>query len=283
MAEENKVSQRVLEIVKVKGPVIPVQISTEIRISILLASAILSGLVSNKQLKISSLKVGSTPLYYAQGQEEKLQGYVKYLHDKEKKAYELLKSLLVLRDKALEPVVRVALRQIKDFASQLHVQAGGDVEVFWKWYLMTNEEAEPLIRKLLEAGKAVKKEETQKTILPKEVKKIPKKEVKKDAGEFIKKVMEYFGSNRIEVVERIENKKKTEAEFIISVPSPVGSIKYYCRANDKKACNDGDLSSVYVQGQSKKLPALFLTTGKLNKKATAMLEKEFSAINVKQI
>src|SRR3989338_3880532 len=275
MAEENKVSQRVLEIVKVKGPVIPVQISTEIRISILLASAILSGLVSNKQLKISSLKVGSTPLYYAQGQEEKLQGYVKYLHDKEKKAYELLKSLLVLRDKALEPVVRVALRQIKDFASQLHVQAGGDVEVFWKWYLMTNEEAEPLIRKLLEAGKAVKKEETQKTILP--------KEVKKDAGEFIKKVMEYFGSNRIEVVERIENKKKTEAEFIISVPSPVGSIKYYCRANDKKACNDGDLSSVYVQGQSKKLPALFLTTGKLNKKATAMLEKEFSAINVKQI
>ena len=218
MAEENKVSQRVLEIVKVKGPVIPVQISTEIRISILLASAILSGLVSNKQLKISSLKVGSTPLYYAQGQEEKLQGYVKYLHDKEKKAYELLKSLLVLRDKALEPVVRVALRQIKDFASQLHVQAGGDVEVFWKWYLMTNEEAEPLIRKLLEAGKAVKKEETQKTIFP--------KEVKKDAGEFIKKVMEYFGSNRIEVVERIENKKKTEAEFIISVPSPVGSIKY---------------------------------------------------------
>ena len=275
MAEENKVSQRVLEIVKVKGPVIPVQISTEIRISILLASAILSELVSNKQLKISSLKVGSTPLYYAQGQEEKLQGYVKYLHDKEKKAYELLKSLLVLRDKALEPVVRVALRQIKDFASQLHVQAGGDVEVFWKWYLMTNEEAEPLIRKLLEAGKAVKKEETQKTILP--------KEVKKDAGEFIKKVMEYFGSNRIEVVERIENKKKTEAEFIISVPSPVGSIKYYCRAKDKKACNDGDLSSVYVQGQSKKLPALFLTTGKLTKKATAMLEKEFSTINVKQI
>jgi len=281
MAEENKLASRVLEIVKLKGPVIPTQISTEIGTNSILAAALLSELVSNKHLKISSVKVGGTPVYYAQGQEEKLQGYVKYLHDKEKKAYELLKSKLVLRDKVLEPVIRVALRQIKDFASQLNVQTEGDVETFWKWYMMTNEEAEPLIKKLLE-GEVAKKEETQKTILPKPGKE-PKKAVKRDSGEFIKRVMEYFSGNKIEVVERIENKKKTEAEFIISVPSPVGSIKYYCKAKDKKASNDSDLSTVYVQSQSKKMPALFLTTGKLTKKATAMLEKEFSTINVKQI
>ena len=282
MAEENKVSQRVLEIVRLKGPVIPTQISTEIGTSSLLASAILSELVSNSNLKISSVKIGGTPLYYAPGQEEKLQNYTKYLHEKETKAYELLKSKSVLRDKALEPVTRVALRQIKDFAAPLNVSTATGTELFWKWYLLSNEEAEPLIKQLLQIeekpAQPTANLPNQQTLAPK-----PKKATRKSSDDFVKKILEYLSRNKIEVIEKIENKKKNEAEFVVAVPSPVGSIKYYSKAKDKKNCNEGDLSTAFVQGQNRKLPVLFLTTGKLTKKATEMLQKEFSTINVQKV
>ena len=50
-----------------------------------------------------------------------------------------------------------------------------------------------------------------------------------------------------------------------------------------KRCNENDLSAVYVQGEIKKLPALFLTEGKLTKRAKDMLANEFKNITVKEI
>ncbi|MBI2664950.1 hypothetical protein HYX10_06450 [Candidatus Woesearchaeota archaeon] len=290
MADGNLAASKVLELVKQKGPVIPVQISVEIGTNSLLASALLSELVSNKSLKLSSLKVGGTPLYYAPGQEDKLQNYTKYLHDKEQKAYDFLKLKLVLRDRDLEPVVRVALRQIKDFAHPLNVQQGYDVELFWKWYLLSNEDAEPLIKdilepdgKLSEVQKTIETEKVQKTI-PVEAKQpvAVKKTAVAASADLMKTVMNFFSKSRIEVVDRLETKKKS-AEFLISVPSAVGRVKYYCMVKEKKICNDADLSTAYVRGQAKNLPVLFLATGQLSKKASAMLGREFEKINFKRI
>ena len=64
-------NQAILEIISRKGPVIPVQVSKEINDNVLMASARLSELLSSKKVKISSLKVGGSPLYYLPGQEEK--------------------------------------------------------------------------------------------------------------------------------------------------------------------------------------------------------------------
>lgn len=288
-------SQKVLEIVKRKGPVIPTEISRELGTESWLASAILSELVSGGQLRISSLKMGGTPLYYAAGQEEKLQDYTKYLHEQERRAFELLKAEKVLRDRALDPVTRVALRGIKDFALPLNVQNNSESELFWKWYLISNEEAEPLIKKVLgveekpaqvavpvvekKAAESVEKAEKQQT-LPKAAARARKAP---DNSGFVAMVLSYFGKGNIEVIEQLEAKKKGEAEFIISVPSSVGTIKYYCMAKDKKSCSDGDLSTAYVRGSARNLPVLFLTAGKLTKSATEMLEKEFSNMNVKKI
>ena len=317
MAEENKATDKVLRIVKAKGPVIPTDVSKEMGVTTILASAMLSELVSGHQLRISSLKMGGTPFYYAPGQEEKLQNYTKYLHEQEKKAYDVLKSKLVLRDRNLEPVVRVALRQIKDFAVPLNVRNKEDVETFWKWYLASNEDAEPLIRKILgveekpaeeapsekvesaEAEKDAKPSETEKPPEPppqkdsrekaREQKKsatekpAAEKTAKKPQGDFLGKVTGYFSSNGIEVLESFPDKRKREAEFVIKVPSSVGTVKHFCKAKDKKNCNDGDLSTAYVQGQAKNLPVLFLTTGKLTKRAEEMLSREFSDMNFKRL
>ena len=310
MAEENKVAQNILRIAKNRGPVIPTDVSRELGITSILASAILSELVSKNRLKISNVKMGGTPFYYSEGQEEKLQNYTQYLHDKEKLAYEMLKKSLVLRDKTLEPITRVALRQIKDFAIPLNVRNEEDVELFWKWYLISNEDSEPLIKKILgvpeqtnannanpeetEKHKETKqKEHDEKKPLnkPEKPKKNqtspekpnPKNPPKKNFENFLKKVTDYFNEKNIEIVEDFSDKKKKEAEFVIKIPSPVGQIKYFCKAKDKKNCNDGDLSTAYVQGQSKKLPVLFLTTGKLTKNAKEMLDKEFNNMRVKNL
>src|SRR3989338_9100838 len=145
----NLITDRVKQLVRMRGPLIPSQISKEIGTNILMASAILSELSSKGEVKISNVKVGGTPLYYVQGQEQKLQNYTSNMHQKEKEAYELLKERGVLKDTILEPVIRVALRQIKDFAKPIEVNTDGNIELFWKWYLLSNEEAEHSIKKML--------------------------------------------------------------------------------------------------------------------------------------
>ena len=141
---------KILEFVRAKGPVLPVQISKEIGSNILMASAHLAELTATNKLKISTIKVGSSPLYYLPGQEAMLQRYTSNLNDKEKKAFDLLSQSKILRDSEQEPVIRVALREIKDFAVQLNVNYNNNKEVFWKWHLISDQEAETLIKSKLE-------------------------------------------------------------------------------------------------------------------------------------
>lgn len=145
----NLITDRVKQLVRMRGPLIPSQISKEIGTNILMASAILAELTSKGDVKISSVKVGGTPLYYVQGQEQKLQNYTASLQQKEKEALEQLKANGVLRDHSMEPATRFALRQIKDFAKPIEANSDGNVELFWKWYMLPNEEAEYAIKKML--------------------------------------------------------------------------------------------------------------------------------------
>ena len=169
--------EKILGIIKVKGPVLPVQISKEIGSNILMASAHLAELTANGKLKISAIKVGGSPLYYLAGQEEMLHRFTENMNDKEKKAFDLLMQSKILRDSEQEPVIRVALRAIKDFAVPLNVSYGDNKEVFWKWHLMPDAEAEQAIKskmnvaekpaeKIIKEQAIVKNEQEAKTSKP---------------------------------------------------------------------------------------------------------------------
>src|SRR3989344_634457 len=179
-------NERILAIVKEKGPLLPVHVSKEINDSILMTSARLSELLSSKHIKISNIKVGGSPLYYYLGQESKLQNFANNLSDKPKKAYELLKQNKILRDSEQEPAIRVALREIKDFAVPLQVNYENKAEIFWRWYLTDNNEAESLIREILTKQETVPKKEQQPieaAIAKKPIEQIPEKlieEIKKE-------------------------------------------------------------------------------------------------------
>lgn len=159
---------RALSIVKTKGPVLPGHINKELNVNVLFASAMLSELVDSKLIRLSHAKIGGSPVYYAPGQEPRLgQALYNYLNEKDKQTFNLLKQSGILRDSEQTPLVRVSLRQLKDFAFPLEVTLDDQKEIFWKWHLMIDSEAEALIKTALgvdkkEADDKRKKEEAKK-------------------------------------------------------------------------------------------------------------------------
>jgi hypothetical protein len=141
--------EKILQLIRIRGPIVPSQLVKDIGKESYIVSAMLSELVANDALIVSSLKFGGSPLYYIPGQESKLQQFSDKLNEKERRAYSLLKEKKVLQDKALDPVTRVALRSLKDFAFPLSVTSNGATELFWKWYLVSDAEASELIKQEL--------------------------------------------------------------------------------------------------------------------------------------
>lgn len=289
-------NERILFLLKERGPILPVQASKEINENILMTSARLSELLTSKRIKISNLKVGGSPLYYLSGQEHKLQNFTENLNGVEKKAYDILSQNKILKDSEQEPAIRVALRQIRDFAIPLQVNYENKIEIFWKWYLIDNKGVELLIKNKL----SEKKEEisdkklqnqqentTQERLLgPKEEdkKKEATKEIRKtiDKGLFLREVNIFFDKNKINIGEK-DIKKSSEINFIIHLQTSLGDLKYFCKAKNKKKISDADLSSALIQAQLKNLPLLFLTNGTLTKKSQEMLDNEFKNITIKKI
>lgn len=300
MEKALELREHIVEIVKAKGPVLPVQISKEIGSNILMASAHLAELTASHRLKISTIKVGGSPLYYLPGQEEMLQKFTANMNDKEKKAYDSLQQSKILRDSEQEPVIRVALREIKDFAVPLNVTHNDNKEVFWKWYLTPNDEAEKIIKRKLDilekpAEKKIeeKRHEVQKQIIkekaapikpeaekPTEAKKYKPRE-KEDA--FLKDLMRFFEKNKINIINSEIIKRNSEIDFIVEIPSVVGNLQYYCKARNKKRISDSDLSNAYVKGQLKRLPVIVLSPGELSTKANEMIGNELSNLTFKKI
>jgi len=77
----------ILSILKQRGPSLPVHIARETSLSILFASAFLSELLSERKIKISNMRVGSSPIYYILGQENQLENFSLHLNNKEKEAF----------------------------------------------------------------------------------------------------------------------------------------------------------------------------------------------------
>ncbi|MFH2021131.1 MAG: hypothetical protein ABIJ34_06955 [archaeon] len=306
---------QVLSIVKENGPLIPRDVVKIVGGDTFITGAVLSTLVDSKAVRMSHAKIGGTPVYYVVGQEPKLEKLYQYLNEKDKKAYDVLKENKIIRDIDCDPLLRVALRNIRDFAKPLEVQIGESKEVFWKWHLFTNEESEPIIRQII-TGKTPDKSIQREIAIPEiaippiekikeEEKPIPKisekpkerpKEIQEKIGQeekskefinieddFYSRIQKIFKDKGIVILETQIIRKKSDIEMIINIPTPVGAMKYFCKARDKKKSNDKDLSSIYVQSQVKKMPTLYITTGDLTKKAEEQLVTTFSTVTVLRI
>ena len=150
----SEIKEKILLTFKSRGPCLPVEIAKETGLSILFASAFLSEFLSEKKIKISDMKVGGSPLYFLSGQEPMLEKYSNYLKSKEKDAFILLKEKKILEDKKQEPSIRVALREIKDFA----IPFRKNEEIYWRYFVFPEEDIRNYFKEKKEVVKEKKSE-----------------------------------------------------------------------------------------------------------------------------
>jgi hypothetical protein len=100
-------------------------------------------------VRVSSIKVGASPLYYVPDNESKLEDYIDHLNDKDRKVFKLLKEEKVLQDSEQDPLTRVSLRTIKDFAKSFEILHQGQKLLFWRFYDLHLNEAESLAKSIV--------------------------------------------------------------------------------------------------------------------------------------
>jgi len=302
---------KVLEIVEAKGPVLPVRVVKELNTTLLIASAHLSELAASNLIMTSHMKIGNSPVYYVQGQEEALQDLATYLNEKDKEAFNLLKEKRILCDSDLTPILRVSMRSIKDFAKPMEIKKKDSSELVWKWYLLKEDETNKIIelyfsskeaqretmhlkhietekRKLEDERKRIEKEkkklEEEKKILiekQKEIVEQPKIEsrpVQQEMDEFLEQIKKSLSEKKIEIIESKILKRNTEIELILKIPTVIGYTEYYCRAKNKKRVDESDLSAAFIQSQIRRLPALIIAPGDLTKKAELQINTELKNV-----
>src|SRR3989344_5074183 len=278
------------------GPLLPIQISKELNTNLIFAGAILSELVSRKSLVITHVKKGGSPFYYCKGQEEKLQNLSSNLGSKEKEIYNLLKENQVLMDINLEAWQRVAIREIKDYAYKIDYNFDGKPFVFWKWYLLNEEEAINLIKEGIET----KEEDSMELEIPLKIEESKididsneplaieiSEEVKTNKEENkidIDKLMsDYFNNNNIKVLGSHMIRKNSEINYEVEIKSDLGYLKYLAKFKNKKVINDKDLNSALNEGINLGIPAILLSNGMLNKKGREFLSKKSTFIMFKKL
>lgn len=302
--------ERVFEFMKAQGPVIPIQISKLLGSDTFLASAVLGELLTAKRVKITNAAIGGSRMYYIVGQEKEIgERLYNYLKSRERDAFNLLRDNKVLRDRALEPWCRVALRDLKDFAFSFQVTMGDKSEIFWKFYLITDNEVPvvlnsilgvveetqaieqtiPLQEKIVEDFTVLEEEPVEEVFVEKnnlekineiqqkivgEIRPIKEKKIELN-GAFYDKVKQFFINNNIQIIEEKVVKKNKEFDFVTNVPSNIGTLVMYVKANNKKSLTDNDLTLAYAEAQQKRMIGLFLGAGKMTKKAEEVINKKF--------
>ena len=290
--------EKIISIIRESGPSYPARLSRATGISSLFISAFLAELVSERRLKLSDMKIGSSPLYYIEGQEEQLEKFIEHLNPKEKEALHILKQKQILEDEKQTPAVRVALRKIKDFAFPIQTKIDGETRLFWRFFLLPENELKQKIQELIsekpqtqkpkpqeapEKKQAQEEEKQSQEIESPQEKPKPKTKPKQPINsDFANSIREYLSAKDIEVLEDVLEKKK---EFFAKIRTDtlLGKQEYYLVSKDKKKINTNDLTIALQQAQTEKMPALIISPGELDKKAKSYLQEWRNLIKFEKV
>jgi len=267
--EEKK---RIILFLEKLGPSVSTAIAKELNVQSYVASALLSELLYEKALKASAIRVGGSPLYYLDGQEKQLENFTNFMNHKEKEAFELLKKENVLKDSELVPAIRVAIRDVKDFAIPLKVKNENEEILFWKYRFSEN--AEEKIAQFYKEKKKDNKGNVERTagsskdagmLKTSEGSSLEKPSRKKESD--IKKVLENWAEENKITIKEILSAKGSEAKASISLKSNIGELDFLLLLKDKKSISEADLAMACQEGVNNKLPVIFLSSGKISKKS----------------
>jgi hypothetical protein len=291
-----QLKEMILTFIKSRGPSLPVHVAQYIKTSPLFVSAFLSELYREQKLLMSDLKVGSSSLYLIPGQEQMLENFTQYLNQKELESFNLIKKEKLLEDQKLTPAIRVAIRQIKDFALPIKIKENNEEKLFWKYAFSPDSEIELIINPIKKEEKPIvnqhqtpstQVQKLQETVQPiqleikvdeKPVMKMKEEKPKKDKikkkaeSKFLDDLKDYLKAKDIEILEEIEQKSK-EFTGKIRIDNIFGKQEYFLIAKEKKKVKEEDLTLVLHKANQNKMLALFMAPGELDKKAIDFIKE----------
>lgn len=296
---------RIVHLIKTRGPSLPVQIAKAMGISPLFASAFLSELYNEGRVLISHLRVGSSPLYLISGQEAHLEKFTQYLNNKEREAFLHLQKNKLLSDEEQLPAIRVAIRAIQDFAIPVKVKTQSQnpnepPKLFWKYHLIPDNQIQEIMNPSLKASPPKMPQQPIEAIpqtsslapitqtsslsssqsmqvqlapsslpltpISEKPKRIPKKKVPEEPSKFQLYVKEYLQTKDIEILELLTDKKK-ELNAKIRIDTLFGKQEYLLIAKDKKKITPADLENALKFAQANNMPSVLMFPGDMDKKA----------------
>jgi len=267
MIDVGQKKEKIISFIKDNGPSLPVRIAKTIEMEPVFASAILSELLNEKRIKMSNLRVGSSSLYLLQGQEKMLEDFADNLKSVEKEAFLKLKEKIVLEDEKEEPAIRVALRNIKDFAIPFEKEE----KLFWRYSFTDENKLSSLLNpKQQEVQKEEEKEKHKLTKKEEKIGKIFSKENsnKEDKPEFLNEVKKFLEKREIDLIEEIKTEKR-EIIAKVKIKTRIGEIKFLLVAKNKTSTNKEELNAAIQQANYNKMPCLLL----LKKEPSGLIKK----------
>jgi hypothetical protein len=295
MINVDEIKKKILETIKNEGPRLPVQVAKAVQLSPVFTSAILSELVSEKKVKMSNLKYGSSSLYILPGEEQRLEEFVEEnMGGAEKYAYNLLKNQKVLEDLKQEPAIRVALRSIKDFATPINF----DDKLFWKYNFVSQEEVTNILERKIQ-GRPIQEEKpiiNEEKIVPvkeetaqssmketeeQEIKDVPKKKKKEKVSQdvLLNEVKNFLAKKNVDFVREIEFNNK-EVTAVVNVKSEFGIISWLMIVKDKKKLNVGDINMAYQKALGLKMPCYLIFRGEPSKSTIEYINEHRNLLKV---
>lgn len=271
----------------------------------MMIGAVLSELAHHKRVAITKMKRGGSPFYYVPEKPEVLERVAQYLGEKDKRTFDLLQQKRVVDPATVDPLTRVSLGNIPDFSKAWQHEG----KEYYRYFLTTEQEAKELLqgpKETVKEPEVVEPKEVEQPVkeAPREVvpekptrkpepKTVPKKKPKPVQktlkaenvvdvdDEFLKRIVRYCKNKGLTIQSSEVIRKKQELDLVLSIPSAVGKVTYFCKAKAKKKSNDGDVAAALLAAQRQQLPAMYLTTGEVTKKAKEM--PELAGVVIKEI
>ena len=261
MIDIQEKKNKIISFLKINGPSLPVRIAKTIEMDPVFASAILSELLGTKQIKISHMKIGASPLYLLPGQEQKLEDHTENLKSIEKEAYLKLKENKILTDENEEPSIRVAIRNIKDFAIPFESQG----KTMWKYAFGTKE-------KIPNTNESTE----QRTKKPQPTKSQPRIEnicnKEEPKPKFLNEVKLFLQKKGIEFLEEIQSEKK-EIVAKVNIKSTLGNINFLLIAKNKLTISKEEINASIQRAQYNKMPCLLIIRREPSKSLQKMINE----------
>jgi len=261
--------EKILNVVKSTGPVLPVEIVSKIGGDSLVANAYLSELVDGGQLKKSEERIGSVNLYFLEGQEDQV-----------KKRLNELNINLTPRQFTKKPIIKT--KEIEDkqkaFAERL---SKIESEEYQRKKPKPKKSVMSFTKKLISRAK-------EEVIIqkPKLISKIEKPVqinsepiIAEDFDSFFDRAVSYLNNGNLKVI----NENSEENICTIRAPSAVGPIRFHVRILDKKKLNKTDIAESYTAAIEKKMPVIVITSGEIAKTAKKYLKEIGGLVRVKAL